>query len=209
MCWLLVGRGQVTARITGRVGGALAVIVLLLMVVLMLKPELLQLHTFMQAVGLSENFSGRESLWMFALEQFWQQPWLGYGFDSLASVLGKVNMAVGQLHNGYLDLLVRGGVIGMSLFVLMTLVALSRNFMTATQGTGPVWSTVLLLVVLVHNISESSLARSTHTLWLLYTICAFVAAHSAMSARVVAVGRNYAPSNAHPAGTPALPNLLR
>lgn len=210
MCWLLIGRGAARSRIAGRVGAAVAVLLLAAVVVAVLRPELLQLQTFMHAIGRSENFTGRDSLWSFALDQFRQQPWLGYGFDSLASVLGKVNMAVGQLHNGYLDLLVRGGVVGMSLFVMMTLIALSRTFVTTTRESAPAWSTVLLLAVLVHNIAESSLARSTNTLWLLYTIAAFVAAHCALREQRLETGRTQdAPGLPHPAGAPALPNLLR
>lgn len=209
-CWLLIGRSEGSTRVSSRAGIALAVAGLAAVILLASKPEILQMQTLMRAVGRSENFTGREELWTFALNQFRQQPWLGFGFDSLASVIGKVNMAVGQLHNGYLDLLVRGGVVGMSLLVLMTLVALARSFMTATHTTDLIWSTVLLAAILVHNISESSLARSTHTLWLLYMIAAFVAARRATLAEDAVVGiTNDAPSHVDSASAPALPNLLR
>jgi exopolysaccharide production protein ExoQ len=210
LCWLLLGRSNVSSRVGGRVGVGLILVGLAAAVILPMKPELLHMDTLMRAVGRSANFTGREELWAFALEQFRDQPWLGFGFDSLSSVIGKVNMAVGQLHNGYLDLLVRGGVVGMSLFVLMTLAALTRSFFTATRTTDLIWSTVLLAAILVHNISESSLARSTHTLWLLYMIAAFVAARRATLANDAAVGiTNDAPSHADSASAPALPNLLR
>ena len=210
LCWLLIGRSAGASRVSNRVGVAFVLAGLAAVVLVAVKPDLLHMQTLMRAVGRSENFTGREELWTFALNQFRQHPWLGFGFDSLASVIGKVNMAVGQLHNGYLDLLVRGGAVGMSLFVLMTLMALTRSFMTPTHTTDLIWSTVLLAAILVHNISESSLARSTHTLWLLYMIAAFVAARRATLAHDADVGiTNDVPSHVDSASAPALPNLLR
>lgn len=209
MCWLLIGRGDREVRTTGRVFAAFGLLALAALLLLLIAPEWLQLQTYIKAVGRSENFTGRESLWAFAWEQFDRQPWLGHGFDSLASVLTKVNMGVGQLHNGYLDLLVRGGVVGMGLLAAMTLAALFRALAVRVRDTGPVWAIVLMAAVLVHNIAEASLVRSTHSLWLVYLVAAFVATHSITSAHAQAGIQSDVSSDAHSAGAPALPNLLR
>lgn len=208
MCWLLIGRGDQEARTNARVFAAFGLLALAALLLLVVAPEWLRLQTYIRAVGRSENFTGRESLWDFAWQQFHHQPWLGHGFDSLASVLAKVNMGVGQLHNGYLDLLVRGGVVGMGLFSVMTLVALLRALGARVQDTSPVWAIVLMAAILVHNIAEASLMRSTHSLWLVYLIAAFVAAHSTSFARARTGIQSDVSSNARSTRAPALPNLL-
>ena len=132
-------------------------------------PEMLSLEGITGAVGRSADFSGRVGVWEEAMKVFYMHPILGWSFDSNMSVLSSVNsFRIGQFHNGYIDVLVRGGVIGFS-FVLLVL---GRIFILINENKKndyrhAVIFHVLLLAVLLHNISETSFVRSAHILWMM------------------------------------------
>jgi exopolysaccharide production protein ExoQ len=72
------------------------------------------------------TFTGRTDLWNFALEKIAERPWFGYGFHSFWQI-GDISPAwagprgflqrTPHAHEGYLDLLLQGGIVGFSLFV--------------------------------------------------------------------------------------------
>ncbi len=122
-------------------------------------------------IGRSATFTGRTSLWKIALQAIQEKPLLGWGFDALYSVSDRFLIKGAHMHNGYLELMVYGGLLGLLLMlgILVQMVfnlgkLLTRNAMLF------VGLSMMLLVLLVHNITEPSFGRAPSFFWLVFTL---------------------------------------
>lgn len=130
-------------------------------------PQIFEAKGFFGLLGRSTTFSGRTHLWEEAVRLIELRPWLGWSFDSNLSVL-KYLGGVGQFHSGYLDLMVRGGWIGMILFVTILAGVLRRILRLAkVEYHRAMIFSGMLCAILLHNVTEASIARETHLLWTL------------------------------------------
>lgn len=144
--------------------------------VLVMNPELLTWEGVLRAMGRAPSLTGRDKLWAEGERLISQRPWLGWSFDSNMSALGRQSATGapiygGQFHNGYIDLMVRGGWIGLSLFAILIA---QLFFFAAGQLGGQYRITAcylaLVIAFLIHNIAEASAVRDSSTLWLLVLI---------------------------------------
>ncbi len=142
-------------------------LLILMVAVFAFVPHLLEAKGFFGFLGRSTTFSGRTHLWEEALKLIDLRPWLGWSFDSNLSVLKHLG-GVGQFHSGYLDLLVRGGWVGMVFFFGILAGALARIArLSKLEYRRAVVFAAMTLAILVHNVTEASIARETHLLWTL------------------------------------------
>src|SRR5262249_268098 len=152
-------------------------------------------------------------VWAFGWQMFLQRPFIGYSFDSLASVLGGFYKGVGHLHNGYLDLLVRGGLIGIAIYLIALLRAMFRLLqVTAAAPEGAFWF-MFLVADLAYELAEASLMRPVHVIWLAFLLAATVAEKDRVFQRTVGANDTRAPAfpahGSHDRPAVAIPNLLR
>lgn len=213
--WLQFGRKDASASLSARVvsgvfllcvGGAFAVSFL---------PETFQTSTWLTKLGKSETLTGRTDVWAFGWQLFLQRPFLGYSFDSLASVLGGFSKSVGHLHNGYLDLLVRGGVVGIVIYFFVLLRALYRLLQVTARAPEAAFWLMLLVADLAYELAEASLMRPVHIIWLAFLIAATVAEKD-RSLQPAADHRapgssaaGWSARGSHDRAAVAIPNLLR
>lgn len=179
-----------------KLAAAIFLVLVFGLALLILLPELLTWRGLLTAAGRSTDLSGRIALWESAFKLAEQRPWAGWSFDSNMSVLNQLHRVVsvtGQFHNGYLDLMVRGGIIGIVLtgiflgqFLIWTLRTLPNDFRTA------ICYLALFAGILAHNFSEASLVRDSSFLWF-----ALVLAYFELASRR-AVVRRKVPSYAEP-----------
>jgi len=131
------------------------------------------------AIGRSATFTGRNKLW----EQGWKisqiKPILGWSFDSSMSAFRYLyvhNSAFrhGQFHSGYLDLLVRGGAIGITLFffILVRMFLMIKRGMKSNYRLVAIYF-VMILAILLHNVTEASIMRETDMFWLIFVYIYF------------------------------------
>lgn len=142
-------------------------LLILVVAVFAFVPHLLEAKGLFGFLGRSTTFSGRTHLWEEAWKLIELRPWFGWSFDSNLSVLKHLG-GVGQFHSGYLDLLVRGGWVGMVLFLgilISTLVRIGR--LSRLEYRRAVVFAAMALAILLHNVTEASIARETHLLWTL------------------------------------------
>jgi O-antigen ligase len=122
-------------------------------------------------LGRSSEMSGRVVIWAQATELIAARPVLGWGFDENARVIELTGLPYFQFHNGYLDVLVRGGAIAATvLFVLAArgLRALGRA--TVQHGPFPDVGVVcypFLVALAIQNITEVSFLRARNVPWML------------------------------------------
>ena len=122
-------------------------------------------HTVVSALGRETTLSGREEIWKMIKEQD-INPVTGTGYlafwDSPAarSYREEGNNSIVSTHNGYLEVYVDGGIIGVVLLGFLLLSAGGFIFRELCSGTlfgGARFA--LFLVILIHNWTESSFFR--------------------------------------------------
>jgi exopolysaccharide production protein ExoQ len=135
----------------------------------------------LESTGRDATLTGRTGLWSDILTNASHSPVLGVGFG--AFWVGKIGYAMyplvnwstvtpewrpGQGHNGYLDVLVELGVVGLVLAIGPILIAFSdaiRQLQTDFEFARI--RLTLLLSLALNNFTESSLLKGTHSLWFL------------------------------------------
>ncbi len=156
----------------------------ILLVLYAFHPGLLRARAIFHMLGREPNLTGRTRLWALGEKALLKKPFLGWSFDSMASILSEGIISYYQFHNGYLNLAVSGGVPGLTLLILVLLryarlsVRLLNTEYAVTASIG-----ILVMSILIHNIAEASIMRVTHPLWLVFLLCYFYIDHLAASTR--------------------------
>jgi hypothetical protein len=127
--------------------------------------------------------TGRVKLWLALGDMIWHRPWLGYGFGGFwlgrdgpsAYVLETVGWATPNGHNGFLDLWLDLGAVGLLLF---TFSAASAGFSALRRVPRKEFNPVALLApallaqILLANIGESDLFAINHLFWICFVCIA-------------------------------------
>lgn len=134
-------------------------------------------------LGKDMSGSGRMPIWNLALEKALERPWIGYGFsgfwtsDEALYVLhnswAELSLESGtrfNAHNGYLDLFLALGSIGVFVYLLgfMNLFVRTLNLWITTKRVEYFWVIQSLVAIFLLNFSDSLGLVSTNTLWSLY-----------------------------------------
>lgn len=132
--------------------------------------------------GRDLTLTGRTDLWVAVLDKIGERPWLGYGYGGFwrswegesAQVLSTVRWAAPHSHNGFLDLWLDLGLLGLLTFALGFLAVCWRSviclrLIRTSEGLLPI---AYLTFLLLANLTESSLLRQ-NSLWILFTVITF------------------------------------
>lgn len=131
----------------------------------------------LEATGKDEGLTGRMPLWMYVLSAIQERPFIGYGLDSFFTEAreGVLTMSVGwtpeHAHNGFLDALVELGAVGLAL-ILAAVIAGYRK-LPYVKGAFKNYAQIgvgVLLLVMVQNMTESNLYRSSNLVWILLSV---------------------------------------
>ena len=144
------------------------------------------------------TFTMRTDIWEFVLEEIGKRPWFGVGYSSFWAINPAIQPSlksdmwfgtyaiINEAHNGYLDLLVSLGVVGLvlGLFVVFRAIGQAGRAIVGTEPIGTAWVTgqmahptavfhlALLLGLLVHNFTESNLFTSNTGLVVAFLVTA-------------------------------------
>jgi O-antigen ligase len=165
--WIM-RRGPIAAIVTAFIGGTVAIWGGFLAVT---TPTI-----FLTALGKDPTLTGRTDIWAAVLRQSAASPALGFGFGAFwektsvpAQVIRKqTHWLVPTAHNGWLDLLVQVGWIGVALFAIVltvTLIALLTR--TYSLGDG-YFCLAFMMVFLTLSLSESVLEQHNNLPWSLF-----------------------------------------
>ena len=129
------------------------------------------------------TFTGRTDIWHFAWSEIRTRPLTGFGFngfwgagensavsfaqnDFLASIL--------EAHDGYLDVLLETGAIGLGLVACLALVTLKLfdHALASDTSRGLLFLSIVFFF-LVHNVVESSIFRRYEDAWVFFLVAAF------------------------------------
>jgi exopolysaccharide production protein ExoQ len=130
------------------------------------------------AFGREGTLTGRTLLWHEVVDLIAARPLLGYGFgavfapipEPLSHILPKLRWVPAHAHNGYLDIALALGTVGVVAFTLMV-AALWRPLLRCIRDGGTVevyWSAAIVTLGLLTNLSESYLPRQNNLVWVLF-----------------------------------------
>ena len=129
-------------------------------------------------LGRDSTMTGRTDIWHAVLQAISKRPLLGYGFAAFwlslrgesANIVLALRWAVPAAHNGFLEVWLQLGGVGLLLFVL----GFFKGGISALRGhrqpsfERAAWPLAVLLLTLVYNLDESSLMQPNDFLWVLY-----------------------------------------
>ena len=133
--------------------------------------------------GRDATLSGRTDIWRYVWDQIELKPWLGYGlaafWNGFNGPSGYVQFAmrinVIYSHNGFLELWLSIGLVGLSVFVLSFLSSTvqSLGLLRKTNTPEGFWPLLFLTYVLLSNLTEGTISGLNSTFWALYAAISY------------------------------------
>ncbi len=144
-------------------------------------------------LGKDIEFNGRIPLWTLVIEKISERPLLGYGYagfwmsDAGGYIIKNTWAAFDELtsqgkfhaHNGFLEITLELGLIGLTLLIIDMFFVLQRiiKLLISTQTVESFWMLVYMGIVLTVNLSEAKTFLSTSSIfWILQASIAFSSA---------------------------------
>ena len=130
------------------------------------------------ATGRDTSFTGRDVIWAFTLMKLLVHPIVGYGYAAFwSSEADSSQLSLGwnpnEAHNGYIDLGLNLGVVGVALVLLILVAGIRRARRvrhSPVTGAGT-WLLLVTVGIILHNVTEADFV-SPSLMWLV-----FLAAH--------------------------------
>ncbi|MFB2768849.1 O-antigen ligase family protein [Pelatocladus sp. BLCC-F211] len=144
-------------------------------------------------LGKDIEFNGRTPLWILTIEQGLKRPFLGYGYNAFWTTDASYEVIRNtwlwyekidpktpfQAHNGFIDLFVQLGFVGLSLFIFDMLKVIYRvvNILFMTRKIESFWMFMFLGINILVNSSEVITIMSTNSIfWIIYVSVAYSSA---------------------------------
>ena len=153
-----------------------------LLLVAVLLPNFLGL--LLGASGKDLTLTGRDVIWAFAIKYISYRPFLGYGYYGFwisqeDAALEYLGWNPKQAHNGFLDLALNEGLVGVGILLFVFLVGVRRSLQQIragdTMGAGR-WLLIMFFYLVVHNVSEADFYQ--RPAWVVF-LAAYVASAKA------------------------------
>lgn len=166
---------------------------------LIIAPEILNLSHLTTMLGKNSSFTGRDVLWDIALHYNELKPWLGWSFDSNLSVLSQgaiTKEGIFTFHNGFLNLLIQGGFLGVG-FLTVLLFRFFSNSLQLKRWQPDIAHGFIVLVVaiLLQSLSESYLVRPRGVVWDFMLFAFFMTECQLAYCHNLEKGTKFAPKN--------------
>lgn len=137
----------------------------------------------LESLGRDMTLSGRTKLWELAISAGMDTPWFGAGYRAFWTEVGARDvyahlgwgMNVANGHNGYLDVWLELGFVGVGIFTALVIVAARRIWRRAINSRDAVgtWYVLLLGFLAVYSITEKVILEQSELLWTLFIATVF------------------------------------
>lgn len=132
-----------------------------------------------ESSGRDMTFTGRTDLWVDMLDIASENPIFGVGYGSFwigdlgNDLWDKYDWFPGQGHNGYIDIYVELGIVGLFLLSGSILFIYRNIFANIVENFeyGRL-QMVYISMILLHNVTETSFLRGKHNLWFIFLLFA-------------------------------------
>lgn len=165
-------------RLSNNLSTPLMIIVLLLaasaLIILVDSSE-----TLAKFLGRDLTLTGRTGIWAVVIGKIAQHPWVGYGYKGFwrgmegdsADVWYETFFLAPHAHNGFLDITVELGLIGLSLFLLTYGKSCLRaiTWLKLNPSAIGLLPITYLMFMFLYNLTENSLTDPNYFIWALYS----------------------------------------
>ncbi|KAI9132694.1 O-antigen ligase [Acaryochloris sp. CCMEE 5410] len=141
------------------------------------------MDTLLISAGKDPTLTGRTELWLWALSDIWERPWLGYGYgafwEDFSSKSALIRYAAGwhipHAHNGLLDLLLDLGFLGLFILILSIIRTAIKSFFLLRNTTSSIYIWPLLFIsnMILANTTESTLMVRNDLFWIIFLAISF------------------------------------
>lgn len=139
--------------------------------------------SILAAFGKDATFSSRTYIWQYVWDQILQRPWFGYGlaafWQGLDGPSGYIQLAMRAIvvysHNGFLDIWLSIGLVGLSVFLASFFGTAARSITWLRNSKTPegLWPLLFLTYILLSNISEGTIATMDNSFWAIFTAISY------------------------------------
>jgi exopolysaccharide production protein ExoQ len=140
------------------------------------------LEPVLTLLGRDLTLTGRTDIWQMAWGAILESPLLGYGYSGFwTATTGPVldiwfiaGWQVPNAHQGFLDLMLAFGVVGLLLYVLLFLRTMIRTLRMVRRGDPwtALWSVCVLTLFLIYGFVESNIMEQNKISWVLFVALA-------------------------------------
>jgi exopolysaccharide production protein ExoQ len=138
---------------------------------------LLAPEVFFGLIGKDPTLTGRTGIWEALFRRVELRPWLGYGFGAFWIdpwgpswfIKNEVQWAAPNAHNGWLDILVQLGVVGLVLAAAHFLISVTAALSRIMGGPEAYWAVLFMVVFALFSVSESTVMQYNGISWVMYT----------------------------------------
>jgi O-antigen ligase len=133
----------------------------------------------LEIAGRSATLTRRTDVWRAVAEAIRQRPLLGYGYGfweepSVArnNIWLELNWAAPHAHNGWLDVTLQLGIVGLSITVVLWLVSLSRAIRLAlfTGDAGALFMALIIVNTFIRSVTETVMLDPFLATWLWFVV---------------------------------------
>lgn len=134
----------------------------------------------LQIAGRDPTLSGRTLIWTLVNQSILARPFLGYGFyafwqtptSALANVLHAAHWSFGYAHNGYLEIALQLGALGIAIFAMTLFHAIKDSWLCVSSGAAAPydWCAGLVLLTILYNLDEATVVWPNELLSVLYVV---------------------------------------
>lgn len=146
------------------------------------------------SLGKDATLSGRTFIWQYVWDRIQLRPWLGYGLAAFWNgyegpsgyVQLAMRIAVIYAHNGFLDIWLSIGLVGLSVFMFsfFSTTAQSLALLRKTNTSEGFWPLLFLTYILLSNLTEGTISNLNSSFWAIYVAISY--------SLIIARGREYA-----------------
>jgi O-antigen ligase len=136
--------------------------------------------TLLGSIGKDTTLTGRTDLWPLVWELIWKRPWLGYGYSALwlgwdsetAYIWWATTWAAPNAHNGFLEILLQLGIVGLSIFLLgfctNSVKALAWIRLCRSRTSEVFWPIAYMAYTILSNLTEAEVLLPNSLNWVLF-----------------------------------------
>lgn len=139
--------------------------------------------SILSSLGRDTTLSGRTYIWGYVWDKIQLKPWLGYGMTAFWNGLEgpssyiqyAMRIAVIYAHNGFLDLWLSVGILGLGVFIIsfFTTTAQSLALLRKTKTPEGFWPLLFLTYILLSNLTEGTISNLNSSFWAIYVAISY------------------------------------
>lgn len=140
------------------------------------------LEKILVVLGKGITLSGRTEIWAAVMPHIWQKPYWGHGYwafwlkeGQARYVWQEIGFEAAHSHNGFLDLILELGFVGLGLFLVSFVLLYARSLILVRKNKSiyAFWALLFLSFFMMYNFSASEVLKDDSIAWILYLTLAF------------------------------------